>query len=100
MGAHVVMVSCVVIVAIVVPGAMCVLFIVVFYTHLWHWRAMGNGIFIIINVTSVKTGIIVCCADVVIGFICRLMSLVGGEYKGCGCSGGDVTSIVFGSIVG
>ena len=71
MGAHVIMVSCVAIVAIVVPGAMCVMFFVV-YIHLWYQRAMGNGIFIaIISVASVEmTSIIVCCADVIIGFTC------------------------------
>ena len=81
MSAYVGIVSCVAIVAIVVPGAMFVLFIVVCYIHLWYWSTMGNGIFIISRVISIETGIIVCCADVIIGFMCRLMSCVGeGQY--------------------
>ena len=40
-GAHVVMVSFVTIVAIVFSGAMFGLFIVIFYIHLWYWSALG-----------------------------------------------------------
>ena len=72
-----------------------------FYIHLWYWSALEDGIFIIIIVINIKTDIIVCCADVIIGFMCRLMSLVGeGEYKERCSHGGVAASSIFGSIVG
>ena len=57
--------SIAVIFAIVVLCAIGVLFIVIFYVLWCHCRARGNGI-IIISAASVKTGIVVCGAGVVI----------------------------------
>ena len=98
MGAHVGLVSCVVIIAVVVPGALCVKFIDIYW---WYWGVIGSSIFIIISVISVKTSIVVCCADVVSGVNCILMVAFGDREcnRGCG-SIGVVVNVVFGSNVG
>ena len=67
MGAHVAMVSWVVIIAIGVLGAVCILFIIVHDFHVWDLIIIGSSSFIFISGISVETSIIVCGAEFVIG---------------------------------